>query len=57
VDISKYVLAATVLLATATPSFAIKFWCQAPEIDAAVGPSALAILAAAGFIAYKRSRA
>lgn len=53
----KSVLAATLVLASATPSFALSWICHAPEIDASVGSSALAVLASAGFMAYNRLKA
>jgi hypothetical protein len=54
--LEKIALAAVMVLATASPSFALRWICNAPEIDAAVGPSALAILVAVGFIAFNRAR-
>ena len=55
--LEKFALASVIVLATATPSFALHWICNAPEIDATVGPSALAILVAAGFIALNRVKA
>ena len=53
--VNKLILGATVLVASVAPSFA--FWeCSAPEIDAAAGISAMALLVSTGLVAYQRSK-
>ena len=53
----KAAVTSILVLASVTPSFALSWICHAPEIDASVGSSALAVLASAGLIAYNRLKA
>lgn len=54
---TKLALAASVLLSSVPPAFALQWNCGVPEIDGPAGISALAVLLSVGLMAYERFKA